>query len=155
MNQLFHRITQNPTYVRVVPFCLFAALTFCQGLFGETGRYWIYSGKSLVGAGMLWVIWKWIPEMRWKFSWEAVVAGILVFVMWVGIDPFYPKWGSDRAGWNPHDAFGANSALAWFFIVGRIVASTLVVPPLEEVFYRSFLYRWIINVDFQTIPFKR
>jgi CAAX prenyl protease-like protein len=30
--------------------------------------------------------------------------------------------------------------------------STIVVPPLEEVFYRSFLYRYIIKVDFQAVP---
>ena len=145
---------QNPVSVRVVPFCLFAALTFTQGWFGEAGRYWIYTGKTLVGAWMLWVIWKCIPEMRWKFSWEAVVAGVLVFVLWIGIDPFYPKLGGARSGWNPHETFGDGSFLAWLFILGRIAGSTLVVPPLEEVFYRSFLYRWIVNVDFQSVPFN-
>ena len=155
MNRLLQRLLHNPVYVRVIPFCLFAGLTFCQGLFGDAGRYWIYTGKTLVGVWMLTVIWKWIPELRWKFSWEAGVAGVLVFVIWVGLDPFYPKLSSDREGWNPHGTFGAHSPLAWAFIVGRIAGSTLVVPALEEVFYRSFLYRWIVNVDFQTVPFKQ
>ena len=30
--------------------------------------------------------------------------------------------------------------------------STLVVPPLEEVFYRSFLYRYIVKPDFDSVP---
>jgi CAAX prenyl protease-like protein len=42
--------------------------------------------------------------------------------------------------------------MAWFFIVVRIVGSTLVVPPLEEVFYRSFVYRTIAASDFQKVP---
>jgi CAAX prenyl protease-like protein len=54
--------------------------------------------------------------------------------------------------WNPHHQFGAGSALAWLIISVRILGSTLVVPPLEEVFYRSFLYRWIAKPDFQSVP---
>ncbi len=32
----------------------------------------------------------------------------------------------------------------WFFAGVRIAGSTLLVPMLEEVFYRSFLYRYIL-----------
>ena len=42
--------------------------------------------------------------------------------------------------------------LAWFFITVRILGSALVVPPIEEIFYRSFLYRYIGQSDFQSIP---
>jgi CAAX prenyl protease-like protein len=51
--------------------------------------------------------------------------------------------------------FGENSALAWLMIVTRILGSTLVVPPLEEVFYRSFLYRYIAKPDFLSVPLNR
>jgi CAAX prenyl protease-like protein len=32
---------------------------------------------------------------------------------------------------------------------------TFVVPPLEEVFWRSFLYRWFVRTDFQNMPLNR
>src|SRR5262249_45354781 len=32
-----------------------------------------------------------------------------------------------------------------------IAGSTLIVPPLEEVFYRSFLYRYLIRPDIQAV----
>jgi CAAX prenyl protease-like protein len=54
--------------------------------------------------------------------------------------------------WNPQLQFGAGAALAWFFIAVRIIGSSLVVPALEEVFFRSFLYRYIVKPDFQTVP---
>ena len=44
------------------------------------------------------------------------------------------------------------SAIAWMFVVVRIAGSALVVPHLEEVFYRSFLYRYIANPNFQSVP---
>jgi hypothetical protein len=54
--------------------------------------------------------------------------------------------------WNPHRQFGPGTA--WVFIMVRLVGSSLVVPPLEEVFYRSFLYRYIARPDFETLPLK-
>lgn len=154
--------------VRVVPFVLFMLLTFCQGQFGEAGRYWVYFIKSVLMGGMIWAIRPFIEEMRWKLSWEAVVVGIGVFVMWVGIDGLYPrldelgaklglmkaKTTAERAVevWNPHVQFGQGTTLAWFFIVMRIVASSLVVPPMEEMFFRSFFYRYMAKVDFLSVP---
>ncbi len=101
---------------------------------------------------MIWAVRPFILEMRWKLSWEAVAVGIAVFVLWVGLDNFYPHFGKGGIEWNPHQPFGNGSGLAWIFIFVRLVGSTLVVPPLEEVFYRSFVYRYIIRKDFEVVP---
>ncbi len=182
MRSLTQKYLSSPTLLRVVPFIIFLLLTFGQGQFGEASRYWFYFAKTFVGAAMLWAVWPFITEMRWKFSWEAVVVGIVVFVMWVGLDGFYPsldqlfrnlaemfpwtesvfrnlgfisKEQTPTVGWNPHAQFGSGSALAWMFIVTRILGSTLVVPALEEVFYRSFVYRYVIRQDFEAVPLGR
>jgi uncharacterized protein len=101
---------------------------------------------------MIWAMRPWVPELRWKMSWEAVVVGIGVCAMWIGLDPFYPKFMPASRPWNPHTQFGADSAAAWLVIVLRILGSTLVVPPLEEVFFRSFVYRYLAKVDFLSVP---
>ena len=62
---------------------------------------------------------------------------------------------SGGATGNPNDQFGQYSALAWFFIAVHVLGMTFIVPPLEEVFYRSFLYRYIAKPDFQSIPLNR
>ncbi len=137
---------------RVAPFVIFVGLTFCQGQFGETSRYWFYLAKTIVGVCLIWSIWPLVEEMRWKFSWEAVVVGVAVFALWVGLDGLYSKLGKAATPWNPHAQFGENATLAWLFVATRMLGSSLVVPPLEEVFYRSFLYRWIVKLDFQSVP---
>jgi len=95
--------------------------------------------------------------------------------MWVGIDGYYPsldgmiqkylcpilkavglhslcpKPSTPELPWNPHTQFGPGSPLAWLFIVVRLLGSTFVVPPLEETFYRSWLYRYIIKPEFETV----
>jgi CAAX prenyl protease-like protein len=114
---------------------------------------------------MLWTVRAVVMEMQWKLSWEAVVAGIGVFAVWVGVDGIVPaqnelwiKLGLSKLPatpspeWNPFTQFGNGSALGWFFVAVRILGSSLLVPPLEEVFYRSFLYRWIAKPDFESVP---
>ena len=77
----------------------------------------------------------------------------------MGLDPFFPHltdFGDQKDKvefiWNPHVFFGEGTALAWVFIVVRIFGMSVVVPPLEEVFYRSAVYRFIIRPDFDQAP---
>jgi hypothetical protein len=165
---LRQQLAASPLAARVVPFIVFAAITIGQGRFGESSRYWFYFVKTFVGAWLIWVVRPLVSEMKWKFSWEAVAVGIAVFAMWVGIDPFYPtldrllsfvgfpKSGSDAEPglgiWNPQAYYGDAGALAWMFIVARGLGSSIVVPPLEEVFYRSFIYRYLTKAEFQSVP---
>ena len=144
----------TPATARVAPFVIFVLLTAAQGKFGPASAYWFYLAKTLVGLGMFVAVRPLVAEMRWAFSWEAVAVGIGVFVMWVGIDPFYPhlfKSGNE----NPFAQFGAGSSVAWFFAIVHILGMTLIVPPLEEIFYRSFLYRYIARVDFLSVPLNQ
>jgi CAAX prenyl protease-like protein len=126
--------------------------TAFQGRFGDTSHYWVYLVKVLVAAWVIFWMRPLVPEMRWALSWEAMVVGIAVFVVWVGLDAFYPKFGNTAAQWNPFASFPSHPELAWFIALGRAAGSTLVVPPLEEVFYRSFMYRYLIRHDFQNVP---
>ncbi len=152
MNSFAKSIQASPALARALPFFIFAGLTSLQGVFGDESRYWIYLLKTCAGIGLLWWVRPWVSEMKWAFSWEAVAVGVGVFILWVGLDGFYPKLGSAGAVWNPQAAFGDHSGLATLFIAVRILGATLVVPPLEEVFYRSLAYRWLQQADFLTIP---
>ena len=166
--------------VRVVPFFIFLGLTFLQDPLGEGARYWIYFLKTIAGAAMLLFIFRYIAEFEWRFSWEALIIGIGVFAVWVGLDGHYPSLDGlyreyvcpvlEKLGlvkscavetaaapkpWNPNIVFGVSSPLAIFFILVRILGSTLVVPPLEEMFYRSFVYRFLAHKDFLSVPFGK
>jgi CAAX prenyl protease-like protein len=152
MNFLRQKLAAAPTLARVLPFGIFLVLTSCQGQFGEASRYWFYLAKTLVGIWLIWLMRPALLEMRWKISWEAVVVGVAVFGLWVGLDGFYPKLGKAGTAWNPHAQFGADSAFAWLFVITRLIGSALIVPPLEEVFYRSFVYRSLTKADFQSVP---
>ena len=172
---MFDRIKQSPALVRVLPFSVFIALTAAQNSFGDTARFWIYLAKVVAALLALALVFRHIPELRWKFSPWAVIAGVVVFALWIGLDRFYPHLSKlyphyicrllNKVGlaancavamppkpWNPQEAFGSGSALSLFFIALRILSATLLVPVLEEIFWRSFLYRYIAARDFEKQP---
>lgn len=176
VNPVSKRMQESPALARVVPFAVFLVLTALQGHWGEASRYWLYFAKTIVGIGLIWLMRPVVSEMRWAFGWEAIVVGVAVFVIWVGLDGFYPSldqliqnylcpflksiglgsWcpqptSASKPPWNPNAQFGPGTPLAWMFIVVRILGSTFIVPPLEEVFYRSFLYRYIVKQDFLAV----
>ena len=155
MRLLKNFFSSSPAVGRVAPFVVFLALTFCQGKFGAASAYWFYFAKTLVGAWLLWEMRPFVSEMRWAFSWEAVVVGVGIFAVWVGLDPFYPHLMKGGSTGNPGEQFGEGSALAWFFIAVHILGMTFIVPPLEEVFYRSFVYRYLANQNFLSVPLNK
>ena len=168
--QGWRRWLDQPEIPRALPFVLFLVLTALQGKFFSGSEYWLYALKTLLAGGMLWALRGWLPEMKWAFSAEAVIVGVGIAVLWIGLDGRIPSldqlWGSveklvtgktpepakPEEPWNPLARFAGNPALAWTFVVVRVLGRSLVVPPLEEVFYRSFFYRYIANPKFQELP---
>ncbi len=152
---MIDQIRSSPLLSRVIPFAVFALLTLGQGRLGDAPQYWIYALKTIAGAGLLWLVRPAVTEMRWKFSWEALAAGLLVFAVWIGLDGRYPLLDGHDGTFNPLRTYGPDSVMAWMFITIRLLGSSLVVPPLEEVFYRSFLYRFIRRHSFLEVPLER
>ena len=152
MRLLRKKFEGSPEYARVAPFAIFVLLTALQGQFGEESRYWIYLLKTVVGAWLSWEMRPFVQEMRWRVSWEAIVVGIAVCAIWVGLDSLYPRLSKAEEVWNPLKQFGQGSLVGWFYVGVRVIGSSIVVPPLEEVFYRSFLYRYFVKLDFLAMP---
>ena len=89
MREDINKWRRSPFHVRVVPFALFAAATLFQGWFGEQGLFWVYAIKTLMGAGLVWWMWPFVLEARWKISAEAVLVGVALpgdDVVAVGVD---------------------------------------------------------------------
>lgn len=156
MNFFRRHIAESPLFARVAPLVAFVILTYFQDKFGEVPRYWIYFAKTIVGAWFIWVMRPYVAEMRWNFSFEAVLVGIGVFAIWILLgDLKYLRFSYHGLNWNPNAEFGDGSPHAWLFIVLRILGMTFVVPPLEEVFYRSFVYRFLVQKNFLELPLNQ
>ena len=151
---MLEKIKASPHLARAVPFVIFGLLSVVQGWFGDNTQYYIYALKTVIGIWILLLVRSSVPEMRWDLSWSGVIVGAGIFWAWVGLDGHYPKIFTEAEGFNPNRSYGVHSVLANTFIGVRLIGSSLVVPPLEEVFYRSYLYRFIRSSSFMEIPLK-
>ena len=88
-------------------------------------------------------------ELRPGFSLLAVIVGLVAIVIWIGIDPFYPKYGSGAA-FDPTTILSL--AQRNVFLAFLVVGAVIVVPVMEELFWRAFLIRWLVNEDFKSVP---
>ncbi len=84
----------------------------------------------------------------------SIVLGLAVCALWVAPDQLVPGWRSHWLFQNSITGSIKNSIapadLANPLVVSlRIVRATLLVPILEELFWRGWLPRWIVNPDWQ------
>jgi len=88
----------------------------------------------------------------------SVLLGLAVFAIWVGPDVIAPAWRQNflfnnsvvghPAGNTPPES--KNDPLFLFF---RIAISVVAVPILEELFWRGWLMRWLIDPNnFERVP---
>jgi len=73
------------------------------------------------------------------------VVGVAVLALWVNLDTGWMLMGEAGVGYNPTDADGR---IDWLLVAFRIAGAALVVPIMEELFWRSLLQRWVQQADF-------
>lgn len=158
-----------PEVPRVLPFAVFLLVPILGSKLLPHPDYWLYAAKVGIVAGLIVWLRPRLPEMKWSFSWMAVGVGVGIALLWELISRNVP--GLSRLyehvvhlitgqplppakppeSWTPLTVFKDAPALAYFFIAIRILGRSLLVPLVEEVFYRSFVYRYIIDPKFESI----
>jgi CAAX prenyl protease-like protein len=83
----------------------------------------------------------------------AVLIGVIVWGLWIGLDGLYPAlpFGKRIA----FDLGVMSPAARWAFVAARMLGLVVVVPLIEELFWRSFLLRWLIDQEFEKVPLGR
>jgi CAAX prenyl protease-like protein len=130
----------------VAPFAVFAVLTMVQPSHGFVA--WLYPLKTLVVGGVVLVCARDFPPLQPRSTGLALAVGAVVFVVWVLPEGLYPTLGTPSAV----DPFAHLSGpAAWTWIVFRILGASVVVAVMEEIFWRGFLLRWIVHLDFRRV----
>jgi len=79
----------------------------------------------------------------------CILTGFVVFVLWVNMDCSFATIGIP-AGYNP--TIFADKTIETCLIISRLAGAVVVVPVMEELFWRSFLIRYIVQHDFMKVP---
>ncbi len=139
----------NPTAAYLMPLlCILAAGMIAHAL--SSGFDLLYPLRLAGAIGALWLYRRAYASLDLRFSWRALLLGAALFGVWVG-------WASLFTAPAPEPA--ALSSLpqplraAW--IGCRLLAATLTVPLAEELAYRGYLMRRLINPRFESVAFAQ
>ena len=150
------RIAHLPALARIAPFAVYLIVLALEGqahhLFNDFDARWLYPLKILLVLGVLATFRLMYTELRgFTFSLAdavlSVAAGMVVFVVWIGLDIPWAVLGEPGAGFDPRD----DGQINWLLVTFRLAGAALVVPLMEELFWRSFLMRWIVQSDFLSV----
>lgn len=156
--------TISPALVRCLPFVVFMALLTLRAHGGDIGgalaladMRWMYAWQAGAAAVVLMLWWNRYGELRdgaavWRRPGGLLAAlgvGLLIFGLWVLPDWPWMRQGGSAVGFVPLDAAGQP---VWALVALRAAGAVVVVPVMEELFWRSFLMRWLDRRDFLELP---
>lgn len=153
-----------PVWPYILPLGGFLALTALEGQLptgpgGAPSPVWypiMYAVKLSVVAVLLWIcrgIFRDLsPRPTRGGAALSIGIGLAVIVVWVGINGHYPAIPGLGGARTAFDPFTLPPTARAAFLVIRMTGLVLVVPLIEELFYRSFLMRWIIDPNVSRVP---
>jgi CAAX prenyl protease-like protein len=146
----------SPAVPYVVPFAAFMALIGLS-LVWPMPVLTDQMLRLVVMAAVLWFVAR--PALHFHVTqWAgSLLIGVVIFVLWIAPDLLFPSYrhfvlfdnallGAARSSMPEparHDV-----PVLWL----RSLRAVLVVPIVEELFWRGWLMRWMISQDFQRVP---
>ena len=141
---------------RILPFALYMLFVVVADLLERLGipagaLRWLYPIKIGAVALTLALYWRDYAELKGtlpgpKVALVAFAAGVAVLALWISLDAPWMIVGA-APGFDPRDG----ARIDWALVLARIGGAALVVPVMEELFWRSFLMRWIESPDFEKL----
>ena len=133
---------------------------------------WMYSIRTVICVVALCLLrpWRWYPALQMKNLMPAIGIGLLVFVLWIGLETqfirnlapgfaeLYEKYcvkplgeidGKRVASYyleNPSPYMPA--VCGWTLTIMRLLGSAFVIAIIEEFFWRGYLLRTVRTPDF-------
>lgn len=153
------------TLAHILPFAVFMSFIAIEGLLpwlGNSGIITMQPADSLylypiktITVGLLLVYFRKqyheidIKQMAQPSTFfTAALAGVIVFVLWIRMDWLLP-FQKPVPGYNPNLI---TDDLHRTVLIGfRLAGASIVVPIMEEIFWRSYIARMIINQDFESV----
>jgi hypothetical protein len=106
---------------------------------------WLVAARALVAGAIVAVFWQKYREIHeapqtgageWSI---AVIGGVAIAALWIALDGFLAFGGPPK----PFVPLRPDGAYDLPLLAARLLGFVVIVPVIEELFWRSFLMRWI------------
>jgi len=143
-------------WARILPFGTYILFIAIGDLLERMGMSraelrWLYPVQVGAVLALLAICWRQYDELhrfalRFTHTLVAIGVGVIVLVLWVNLDLPWMTMGSSP-GYDPR----TDGDIDWLLVTIRIAGAALIVPVMEELFWRSFLMRWVEQANFKLV----
>ncbi len=113
--------------------------------------------RVTVMTAVIWFFARPVIDLRVHHLAATVAIGVAVFALWIAPDLLFKGY---RHFWLFENALTGKAAtslsaaatLSWPVLALRLIRSVVIVPIIEELFWRAWLMRWLIDNDFEKVP---
>lgn len=146
----------HPNVPYIAPFLTFLAMLAIQKQLAFLGD-WEYALRVAVVGAVIYIFSRKVLDFKVRFFWPSLGIGLAVFVLWIAPDSLFPGW---RQHWlftnsvmgEVKVSLTAEQLASPILLIFRTMSAALLVPILEELFWRGWLMRWLVKQDFETLP---
>jgi CAAX prenyl protease-like protein len=152
-------------WARISPFALFMVFVGIQqvadwglekgiNLYQHKHLLYLYPLKIFLVAALLYSLRKYYSEIKFSdlkkmtSTIVSILLGLFVFVLWINMDWKFATFGK-VTGFDP--TLVESGLIRNLLILIRIAGAAILVPIMEELFWRSFMLRYIISSDFVAV----
>jgi len=138
----------------ILPFAVFMVFTFAGGHWKDFYPL-SYALKTVAVAGVICFCWKYYTRVRWTHLGTGILVGVVGVVQWVGMETLFMSHDVFRFtrmsesiaadAFRPYEFFKDSPMLLVGFYVVRVLGASVLVPVMEELFWRDYLWRSIAS----------
>ena len=146
---------RSATLAYVAPFVAFIGVMAVEHYVAPNSQI-LYPIRFLIVLAAILLVSRPYIQLRPKAPLASIVVGIAVFLIWVAPDALFNYrhfWLFDNSiiG-SASTSIPADMKASFWFLALRTLGSVALVPIIEELFWRGWLMRWLINPDFEKVP---
>lgn len=146
-----------PSVPYIAPFLAFLVFLALDHVI-PLGAEWLYPARVIVVLAVLILFSRSVLDFKVKNALGSVLLGVAVFVIWVAPDVIWPTYRSHWLFTNSmlgeaRSSIPESVRSNLLFLIFRTAGCVLLVPVVEELFWRGWLTRWLIDgEDFRRVP---
>jgi exosortase E/protease (VPEID-CTERM system) len=141
----------NPASVYLAPMLTILLIAMLTRIAGG-GFDFLYPLKVIGAAAVLWFYRDLLAEFRRDLSWFALMLGGVVFIGWIILQRRSDVSAEDLAFATQLGSLPASIASLWLVI--RAIGAVVTVPLAEELAFRGYLLRKLVDADFARVDFR-
>jgi CAAX prenyl protease-like protein len=150
-----HTLGRSAAVAYVAPFATFIGVMALEHTLLPNSQI-LYPLRFVIVLAVILLVSRPVLQLRPKNPLASIVIGVVVFLIWIAPDRLFGYrhfWLFDNAiTGSASTSIPADMHSSIWFLASRTLGSVALVPILEELFWRGWLMRWLINPNFQKVP---